>query len=182
MKDGKTYVSISTDPVSHEYFVARNNYSDGKIVERLFSEEELVFQGIQLQVGTEFSPDERKVMLVYQEEPIYRRSSKGYYYVFDLDTRKVTPVSVKSGKQQFATFSPDGSKVAFVRDNNLFITDLVTGTETQVTQDGQVNHIINGGTDWVYKEDRKSTRLNSSHSCASRMPSSARKKKKAISK
>src|SRR3546814_5997045 len=85
MKDGKTYVSISTDPVSHEYFVARNNYSDGKIVERLFSEEELVFQGIQLQVGTEFSPDERKVMLVYQEEPIYRRSSKGYYYVFDLD-------------------------------------------------------------------------------------------------
>src|SRR5690606_32236428 len=62
-------------------------------------------------------------------------------------------VSTQPGKQQYATLSPDGSKVAFVRDNNLFFTDLASGKETQVTSDGKYNHIINGSTDWVYEEE-----------------------------
>lgn len=153
MQDGKTYVSIETDPATQERFVARNNYSDGKIAERLFSEKELVFNGIKLQVGTNFSDNERKVLIEDQSEPIYRRSSKAYYYVFDLDTRTVSPVSTKEGKQQYASFSPDATKVAFVRDNDLYITDLSSGMETRVTQDGKYNHIINGGSDWVYEEE-----------------------------
>src|SRR5690606_8893037 len=71
----------------------------------------------------------------------------------NLNTKKITPVSKKGGKQQFATFSPDASKVAFVRDNNLFISDLGNETETQITSDGKMNHIINGATDWVYEEE-----------------------------
>src|SRR5690606_40040719 len=55
-------------------------------------------------------------------------------------------------------FSPDGSKVAFVRDNNLFYTDLASGAETQITQDGKFNEIINGGADWVYEEERSEER------------------------
>lgn len=152
MKDGKTYVSIETDPATKERFVAKNRYSDGQIDEKLYSEKELIHQGVTLPIGTEFSDNERKVLIAHEREAIYRRSSKAFYYVFDLDTRQVTPVSSK-GKQQYATFSPDASKVAFVRDNNLFITDLATGTETQVTTDGLHNHIINGGADWVYEEE-----------------------------
>lgn len=153
MQDGKTYVSIQTDPQTGERFVARNNYKDGKIAEKLFSQSELKYKGKQLGLSTDFSENERKVVIADEREPIYRRSSKAYFYIFDLDTRKVTPVSTQPGKQQYATLSPDGSKVAFVRDNNLFFTDLASGKETQVTSDGKYNHIINGSTDWVYEEE-----------------------------
>jgi dipeptidyl-peptidase-4 len=153
MKDGKTYVSIETDPATKERFVAKNNYSDGKMAEKLFSENELVYKGIKLQIGTDFSDNERKVLIAHQNEPIYRRSSKAYYYVFDLDTRKVSPISNQEGKQQYATFSPDATKVAFMRDNDLYITDLTSGNEIRITNDGKYNHIINGGSDWVYEEE-----------------------------
>jgi dipeptidyl-peptidase-4 len=53
----------------------------------------------------------------------------------------------------FATFSPVGNKVAFVRANNLFIKDLDNGKETQVTTDGKNNEIKNGWADWVYEEE-----------------------------
>lgn len=153
MKDGKTYVSIETDPATKERFVAKNNYSDGKMAEKLFSENELVYKGIKLQIGTDFSDNERKVLIAHQNEPIYRRSSKAYYYVFDLDTRKVTPISTQEGKQQYATFSPDATKVAFMRDNDLYINDLSSGNEIRITHDGKYNYIINGGSDWVYEEE-----------------------------
>src|SRR5690606_23630109 len=97
--------------------------------------------------------DEKKLMIAYENEAIYRRSSKAYHYAFDLQTKKITPISKKEGKQLYATFSPDGTKAAFVRDNNLFVTDLASGEETQITQDGKHNEIINGGADWVYEEE-----------------------------
>lgn len=57
------------------------------------------------------------------------------------------------GKQQLATFSPDGTKVAFVRDNNIYYTNLTTNEEIQITFDGKANEIINGAPDWVYEEE-----------------------------
>ena len=72
------------------------------------------------------------------------------------DIQKDTLIAVADtqlGKQSFATFSPQGDKVAFVRDNNLFISDLNTGKETLITTDGKYNHIINGMADWVYEEE-----------------------------
>src|SRR5690606_2086893 len=130
MADGKTYVSIEMDPQSGERFVARYTYADGKMVERIVSEKDLTYNNIQLPIGTDFSPDENKIMIAYQNESIYRRSTQAYHYVFDRNTKSVTPVSKEAGKQRNATFSPDGKKVAFVRNNNLFFTDLTSGTET----------------------------------------------------
>ena len=57
------------------------------------------------------------------------------------------------GNQQLATFSPDGNKVAFVRNNNLYYKDLITNQIVQITNDGAVNQIINGAPDWVYEEE-----------------------------
>jgi dipeptidyl-peptidase-4 len=57
------------------------------------------------------------------------------------------------GKQSYATISPDGKAVAFVRDNNLFYTTLADMQEVKVTDDGKLNSIINGTTDWVYEEE-----------------------------
>lgn len=153
MNDGKTYVSIEVDTATQDRFVARNNYKDGEVAERLFSQADLVYKNIKLPIGTDFSANEEKILIAHEKESIYRRSSKAYYYVFDIKSKITTPVSTKEGKQMYATFSPDASKVAFVRDNNLFITDLASGRETRITNDGKYNEIINGGADWVYEEE-----------------------------
>ncbi len=60
---------------------------------------------------------------------------------------------MSEGKQRYATFSPDGGKVAFVRGNNLFVKDLKNDEETQLSQEGEMNKIIYGATDWVYEEE-----------------------------
>ncbi|HMG91530.1 MAG TPA: S9 family peptidase [Chryseolinea sp.] len=107
----------------------------------------------QLQVASYmFSNDEKKILLLTSFASIYRRSYKGEYYVYDIQTKTVTHLS-EGGKQSYATFSPDGSKVAFVRENNLYFVNLSSKQEVQVTNDGKFNEIINGSTDWVYEEE-----------------------------
>jgi dipeptidyl-peptidase-4 len=100
----------------------------------------------------EFSADESKILISTETEPIYRHSVKSTYYVYDLSAQKLTPLS-DGGKQRLAEFSPDASKVAFVRDNNLFIKDLASNKESQITTDGLDRNVINGTTDWVYEEE-----------------------------
>ena len=102
----------------------------------------------------EFSADESKLLISTDTESIYRHSSRAQYYVFNIEKAKAFPLAdADKGKQRLATFSPDGEKVAFVRKNNLFISDLKYRTEVKVTSDGVDNKIINGATDWVYEEE-----------------------------
>ena len=100
----------------------------------------------------EWSADERKLLIFSDAQRVWRQATKGTYYVYDIGERRLVPVSRQAGWQLFAKFSPDGGKVGFVRDNNLFVTELATGAETQLTRDGSDN-IINGTTDWVYEEE-----------------------------
>ncbi|MGH7623530.1 MAG: S9 family peptidase, partial [Gemmatimonadaceae bacterium] len=72
--------------------------------------------------------------------------------MLDVASGRVTPLSAKPGLQMFAKFSPDGRRAAFVRDNNLFVTDLATHEEQALTTDGS-DVIINGTSDWVYEEE-----------------------------
>jgi len=150
LKDGKSYASIITDSQTGLSKVVRSRYSDGEISGTLYSESDIEPKGIS--VTTDFSSDEKKVVLARDEESIYRYSTKAWYYVYDLLSRKTEAVS-KRGKQQFPSFSPDGTKLAYVIDNNIFIKDLNSGKERQITQDGKWNNIINGWSDWVYEEE-----------------------------
>jgi dipeptidyl-peptidase-4 len=152
MKDGNTYLTVETDEKTKLRYVAKNNYLDGKQNSILFKETDLVFKGNTLPISTDFNDNETKVLIPVDEEAIYRRSSKANYFVYDLLTKKITEVSDK-GKQLFATFSPDGNSVAFVRDNNLFVKNLLSGEEKQLTSDGKNNEVINGRSDWVYEEE-----------------------------
>jgi len=104
-----------------------------------------------------FSDDESKLLLLTDRESIYRRSFTAEYYVYDLSSKQLTKLS-DGGKQSYATFSPDGSKVAFVRGNNLFYVTLNDMKETQITKDGKFNKLIHGSTDWVYEEELSFTR------------------------
>ena len=99
-----------------------------------------------------FSSDEKKILLSSGFEPIYRHSGVSDYWVYTIADGTFEKIS-QNGKQRLTTLSPDGTKVAFVRDNNLFYMDLDTKEEHQITNDGRVNEIINGTTDWVYEEE-----------------------------
>jgi len=101
-----------------------------------------------------FSNNESLILLATKVENIYRRTTKGFYYVFDTQNNKLFPVSdTAQGKISFPTFSDDGEKIAFVRNLNLFFMDVKTRKETQITFDGEENHILNGLPDWVYEEE-----------------------------
>ncbi len=99
-----------------------------------------------------FSKDEKKILLEVDPERIYRHSYKADFFVYDREAKTLKRVSDK-GKQSLASFNPQATKVAFVRNNNIFIKDIKQGSELQVTSDGMVNKIINGSTDWVYEEE-----------------------------
>lgn len=96
--------------------------------------------------------NETKILLVTDKQPIYRRSFTANYYVYDTNKNTIEILS-ENGPQQVATFSPDGNKIAFIRNNNIFIVDLNTKKEKQVTIDGKFNSVINGVPDWVYEEE-----------------------------
>jgi dipeptidyl-peptidase-4 len=97
-----------------------------------------------------FNNDESKLILGKDIQKVYRRSTKGTYYVYSVSSKKIRLI----GEQiQEPTFSPDSKKVAYAKNNNLFILDLTTNTTRQVTKDGKYNHVINGTTDWVYEEE-----------------------------
>jgi len=91
------------------------------------------------------------MLLATDPQPIYRRSSKSIFYIFDINSKKLTKLSDK--KIQEPTFSPDNSKIAYVFNNNIYVYDVVENSEKQITKDGKINSIINGVTDWVYEEE-----------------------------
>ena len=99
-----------------------------------------------------FNADETKVLIETDVKGIYRHSYTAEYYVVDLKSKKSTKL-YDGAPQMLADFSPDGSKVAFISENNLFYKDLASETITQITSDGELNKIINGTTDWVYEEE-----------------------------
>jgi len=97
-----------------------------------------------------FNNDESKLILGKDIQKVYRRSTKGTYYAYSVSSKKIRLI----GEQiQEPTFSPDSKKIAYAKNNNLFILDLTTNTTRQVTKDGKYNHVINGTTDWVYEEE-----------------------------
>ena len=99
----------------------------------------------------EFSADESKVILATEVEAVFRRSRLGIYYVYDFATKALTKIA--ETKIQEPELSPDGSKVAYAFENNLYVRNLADGQVTQLTQDGVYGSIINGITDWVYEEE-----------------------------
>jgi dipeptidyl-peptidase 4 len=144
MKDGKFYSTLENNKV------VKYNITTGQPVETLVDGSALNPK-IEIQ-DYSFSADEKKLLLSTDFQSIYRRSYTANYFIYDLAGKSVKPLSA-NGKQSYAAFSTDGSKVAFVRENNVFYVTLSDMKEVQVTDDGKFNHIINGTTDWVYEEE-----------------------------
>jgi dipeptidyl-peptidase 4 len=144
MKDGKFYSALD------ENKIVKYDITTGQAVEILVDGKALNPQ-IEIE-DYAFSADESKVLLATGQQSIYRHSYTADYFVHDRATKATQKLS-GGGRQSYASFSPDGTKVGFVRLNNLFYVDLKDMHETQVTNDGKFNEIINGTTDWVYEEE-----------------------------
>jgi dipeptidyl-peptidase 4 len=134
--------------------IVKYSYRSGQAVETIFDVDAKLLEDAKLGriSGYAFSDDEKFILVYKNVEKIYRRSYTAEYYVYDVRRKRVEPIE-QGKRQQMATFSPDGIRVAFARDNNLFIKDLRFGTILQITDDGERNAIINGIPDWVYEEE-----------------------------
>ncbi len=147
MNDGEHYTVLENRGTK----IVKYSYKTGKAVATLVDLKELETD-VKSISGYEFNNDESRILICTNKKPIYRHSFTADYYIFDFKNRELNPLS-ENGSQRLATFSPDGLRIAFVRDNNLFLKDLRFGTERQITHDGKLNHIINGAPDWVYEEE-----------------------------
>jgi dipeptidyl-peptidase-4 len=97
-----------------------------------------------------FSSDEKMILIANNTTPIYRHSFTADYFLYNIETKELNKVLEQV---QEPTFSPDGKKIAYAKGNNLFIYDIASLSNTQITSDGNKNSIINGITDWVYEEE-----------------------------
>jgi len=149
LNNGEEYVVLNRDRENGTTSIDVYSYKSGEKTRTLLNSADLTdiksFQSFQ------FSEDENKILLSTDVEPIYRRSSKDIVYVYDVASKDLMKVS--EDQVQEASFSPDNSKLAYVFDNNIYILDLKSKEKTQVTEDGEINSVINGITDWVYEEE-----------------------------
>ncbi|WP_292901536.1 S9 family peptidase [Nonlabens sp.] len=97
------------------------------------------------------SSDEKQMIIISESNQIFRRSSYDKVHILNLETKELTSLSDEFVRSP--SFSPDGEKVAYVFENNIYYKDLTTGALVQVTTDGVTNELINGVTDWVYEEE-----------------------------
>ncbi len=147
-KDGRHYTKLEFNTIK-QYDIATGQATDD------------ILRAQEIKLGSDydktiddyaFSADESKILFSNNSEALYRHSVRANYYIADAKTQTFQNL-YSTAKQRYATFSPQGDKVAFESGNNLFVKDLTTGKVTQITTDGKINEIINGGSDWVYEEE-----------------------------
>ncbi|QNM85650.1 S9 family peptidase [Polaribacter pectinis] len=146
--NGDFYSLLNTDKETKATTVDKYSYKTLEKVETIVSSADL--KDLDGFSSYSFNNDETKIILGTDFEKIYRHSYKGTFYGYDIASKKLTLIG--KGIQE-PVFSPDNKKVAYAKDNNLFIKDFSKNKITQVTKDGKKNSIINGITDWVYEEE-----------------------------
>jgi dipeptidyl-peptidase 4 len=126
--------------------------------EVLVAARQLIPQGDSVPLRVEeysWSPDRGELLIFTNTRPVWRMNTRGDYWVLKLSTgrlRQLGGSDAKPSTLMFAKFSPDGRRVGYVRENNLYVEDLASGTITPLTADGS-RTIINGTFDWVYEEE-----------------------------
>lgn len=148
MNDGEHFSSLENNSIKKYSYT---NFGESK---------EVIYSGStnSLEISDySFNADESKLLVATNQKSIYRRSSEANYYIVDLKAKTAVQLYNK-GPQMLADFSPDGTKVAFVYENNIYIKNIADEKVKQITFDGKKNAIINGSSDWVYEEEFEVTK------------------------
>jgi dipeptidyl-peptidase-4 len=150
MKNTNQYTVLNTDRTSRSQQIDLYDYATLKKVATLIDTKdfkELSDDGID---SYTFSSDEKQILLANNSNPIFRHSFTADYFLYNTVDKKIGGFL---GQIQEPTFSPDGTKIAYAKANNLYVYDIASRKTTQITTDGKKNAIINGITDWVYEEE-----------------------------
>ncbi len=99
----------------------------------------------------QLSPQGTHLLVATADSAHFRHTSSAYYYVYDIAYRTLTPLC-DEGRQMCPSFAPNGSMIAFVRDNNLYVRKLRYNSVSPVTTDGS-DSIFNAVPDWLYEEE-----------------------------
>jgi len=146
MQDGESYTVLSGNSI------IKYSYKTGEVMDTVVN-----FSNIDMPTmieGYTMSDDGSKILFYSNESSLYRHSFFAYYKVYDIANKRTTPLP-QNRMQRMATLSSDGSKVAYIVDNNIYVLDLTAqnSSPVQITTDGEVNKILNGVPDWVYEEE-----------------------------
>jgi len=149
LKGSDQYVKMSADGKQ----IVQYSFKTGQQTAVLFDAGNTIGTKIARADGYIMSPDGRRMLIQTNTERIYRRSHRATYYIYTIQSKKLEPLS-DNGPQQSPVWSDNGTLVAFVRDNNIFLVKLLyDNAESQVTKDGKMGEVINGIPDWVYEEE-----------------------------
>jgi dipeptidyl-peptidase-4 len=150
MKNTNQYTVLNTDRATKSQQIDLYDFATLKKVSMLIDTKnfkELSDDGIDSYV---FSNDEKQILIANNSNQIFRHSFTADYFLYDMMSQKISGFL---GQVQEPTFSPDGTKIAYAKGNDLYIYDIASRNTTRVTNDGVKNAVINGITDWVYEEE-----------------------------
>jgi dipeptidyl-peptidase-4 len=155
--DDSTYVALQANPQQNDVAeLVRFNARTGAR-EVLVPSTSLTPNGASAPLDVEdyfWSPDHKRLLIFTASERVWRENTRGDYWVLDLASHQLRKLGGDAPKStlMFAKFSPDGGRVAYVRQNDLYVEDVSGGAITRLTRDGS-RTIINGTFDWVYEEE-----------------------------
>ena len=144
MNDGIHYTTLEYGDTTA---IEKYSYQSGKKVD-------IILKSIDIELdftGYTFNENESLVLLETNSEKLYRHSKKSIYYLYDLNTKKVTKISEK--KIRLPEFSPNSKYISYIYKNNIYTYDINSEETTKITHKGLPNKIICGATDWVYEEE-----------------------------
>ncbi|MFY0483662.1 S9 family peptidase [Flavobacterium sp. PLA-1-15] len=149
LKNTNQYTVLNFDRSSRSMQIDLYDYATLKKVSTLINTKN--HQDLPMIDSYTFNSKENQILLACESEQIFRHSFVADYYLYDIASKQLTKLF--DFKVQEPTFSPDGTQIAYAKDNNLFVYNLQSKTSKQITSDGKKNAIINGITDWVYEEE-----------------------------
>jgi dipeptidyl-peptidase-4 len=149
MKNTNQYTVLNFDRASRSSQIDLYDFATLEKVSTLLSSKDFPqLQGID---SYTFNKKENQILIANNSEQIFRHSAVSDYFLYDIASKSLTKIA--EFKIQEPTFSPDGTKIAFAYQNNLYVYEIASKKTQQITTDGKKNSIINGITDWVYEEE-----------------------------
>jgi dipeptidyl-peptidase-4 len=102
-----------------------------------------------------FSEDGNKLLIFTNTKRVWRYNTRGDYWVYDLGAKVLKQVGKErpASSLMFAKLSPDGSKVAYTSEHNVYVEDVSSGVSKCLTSTNGTPKLINGTFDWVYEEE-----------------------------
>jgi len=165
LQNGEEYTVLNYDSALRLSSVDKYSYTTLEKTGTIVSSEDI--PGVNYFATYEFSTDESSILIATDVENIYRHSARAIYYLYDRESGSAFRIADEKVREP--VISPDGNKVAYVKENDIFLLDLESEETLKITHDGKINSIINGVADWVYEEEFSFTRAFSWNSDSSKI-------------